>query len=193
MSHQPKFFPFSLVIASGVVAAAWSGCSPRGEPTTEAPGGDVRAEGAIVAAVAELQAKSQSSVRGTVRFVRDTDGVRVMADITGLTPGEHGFHVHEVGDCSAPDATSAGDHFNPTQQPHAGRDAERRHVGDLGNLEAGADGRARLNYVDRKISLDGPHSIVGRSVVVHAGRDDGSTQPSGGSGDRIACGEIRAE
>jgi superoxide dismutase, Cu-Zn family len=144
-------------------------------------------------AVAQLQPTQGNNVRGTVRFLDEGGKVRVIAEIAGLTPGEHGFHVHENGDCSAPDASSAGGHFNPTNQPHAARDAEARHIGDLGNLTADANGRAQLDYVDPKLTLNGPNSIVGRAVIVHAGRDDLRSQPSGDSGARVACGTIELE
>jgi len=141
-------------------------------------------------AMATLEPTQGNQVRGTVRFTSEGGGVRVVANLTGLTPGDHGFHVHENGDCSAPDASSAGGHFNPTNQPHAGRDAEERHIGDLGNLVADADGRAQLDYVDRKLTLTGANSIVGKAVIVHAGRDDLKSQPSGDAGGRVACGKI---
>src|SRR5262249_32337872 len=100
-------------------------------------------------------------------------------------------HVHQFGDCSATDASSAGAHFNPTNQPHAGPDAAARHEGDMGNVEADASGNAKLDYVDHQISLaNDAKSAIGRSVVVHAKPDDLKTQPSGDSGARIACGVI---
>jgi len=95
-------------------------------------------------AVAVLHPTAGNKVSGTVTFTEVADGVQVRAEITGLTPGNHGFHVHEFGDCSAADATSAGAHFNPTKQPHAGPDAPERHVGDMGNVEADASGKATL-------------------------------------------------
>ena len=148
--------------------------------------------GAMIA-TATIGPTQGNNVRGTVRFVQDGNGVRVIADITGLTPGEHGFHIHENADCSAPDASSAGDHFNPTKHAHAGRDAGERHMGDLGNITADANGRARLDYLDSKLKLSGEHSIVGRSVVVHAKPDDLRSQPSGDSGARVGCGAIMAK
>lgn len=144
-------------------------------------------------AVAQLTPTEGNSVRGTVRFSTEGEAVRVVAEITGLTPGDHGFHVHETGDCSAPDASSAGGHFNPTQQSHGARDASSRHVGDLGNLTADATGRAQLSYLDPMLRLSGGNSIVGRAVIVHAGRDDLTSQPSGDSGARVACGMIEME
>jgi len=107
-------------------------------------------------------------------------------------PGEHGFHVHENGDCSAPDASSAGGHFNPADHEHAGPDAERQHMGDMGNITAGEDGTARVDAEYRFLVLDpeADNSIMGKAVVVHAGADDMSSQPSGDAGARVACGVI---
>lgn len=142
-------------------------------------------------AVAVLHPTAGNKVTGSVAFMPVTDGVRVYAEITGLTPGKHGFHVHEFGDCSAADLSSAGGHFNPTAQPHAGPDAIARHEGDMGNIEADASGNARLDYVDHQISvLNDGKSVIGRSVVVHAKPDDLKSQPAGDSGARIACGVI---
>jgi superoxide dismutase, Cu-Zn family len=142
-------------------------------------------------AIAVLHPTAANKVSGTVTFTEVADGVQIHADITGLTPGNHGFHVHEFGDCSAADASSAGAHFNPTNKPHAGPDATERHVGDMGNVEADASGKATLEYVDHQISLTNDQdSVIGRSVVVHAKADDLKTQPAGDSGARIACGVI---
>ncbi len=142
-------------------------------------------------AIVVLHPTAANKVSGTATFTEVADGVQVHADITGLTPGNHGFHVHEFGDCSAADASSAGAHFNPTNKPHAGPDATARHVGDMGNVEADASGKATLEYVDHHISLtDDQTSVIGRSVVVHAKADDLKSQPAGDSGARIACGVI---
>jgi Cu-Zn family superoxide dismutase len=142
-------------------------------------------------AIAVLYPTEGNKVSGTVTFTEVADGVQVQVEITGLTPGKHGFHVHEFGDCSAVDASSAGAHFNPTDQPHAAPDAEARHVGDMGNVEADASGTAKLDYLDHNMSLaHGQESIIGRSVVVHAKEDDLKSQPTGDSGARVACGVI---
>jgi Cu-Zn family superoxide dismutase len=142
-------------------------------------------------AIALMHPTAGNKVSGTVTFTEEADGVRVRADLTGLAPGKHGFHVHEFGDCSAPDLASAGGHFNPTNKPHAGPDAAERHVGDMGNVEADASGAAKLDYVDHEISLaNDQRCIIGRSVIVHAKADDLKSQPSGDSGARIACGVI---
>jgi len=142
-------------------------------------------------AITVLHPTAGNKVSGTITFTEVADGVQVHADIAGLTPGNHGFHVHEFGDCSAADASSAGAHFNPTNNPHAGPDAAERHVGDMGNVEADASGKATLEYVDHQISLTtDERSVIGRSVIVHAKADDLKTQPAGDSGARIACGVI---
>src|SRR5215471_2833570 len=142
-------------------------------------------------AIAVLHPTGANKVSGTVTFTEVADGVQVHADITGLTPGNHGFHVHEFGDCSAADGSSAGAHFNPTSKPHAGPDDPERHVGDMGNVEADSSGKATLEYVDHQISLtNDQQSAIGRSVVVHAKADDLKSQPAGDSGARVACGVI---
>jgi len=141
--------------------------------------------------ISVLHPTAGNKVSGTVTFTPVADGVKVHAEIGGLTPGKHGFHIHEFGDCSAADASSAGAHFNPTNQPHAGPDTGARHEGDMGNIEADSSGNAKLDYVDHQISLgNDAKSAIGRSVVVHAKPDDLKTQPSGDSGARIACGVI---
>jgi superoxide dismutase, Cu-Zn family len=142
-------------------------------------------------AIAVLHPTAGNKVSGTVTFTEVADGVQVQAEITGLTPGKHGFHVHEFGDCSAADLASAGAHFNPTNKPHAGPDAPERHAGDMGNVEADASGAAKLDYVDHDISLtNDQRCVIGRSVVVHAKADDLKSQPAGDSGARIACGVV---
>ena len=141
---------------------------------------------------AELAPTEGYEARGTVYFEPVDGGVRIRAEIRGLEPGRHGFHVHEIGDCSAPDASSAGGHFNPTGSPHGGPTEAERHAGDLGNLEAGPDGVARYDRVDALIALSGPDAILGRGVVVHARADDLTSQPSGAAGPRVACGVIVA-
>jgi Cu-Zn family superoxide dismutase len=117
------------------------------------------------------------------------DQVLVEAEIKGLTPGLHGIHIHEKGDCSAPDATSAGGHFNPAGKPHGGPEGAERHAGDLGNLIADSYGTAILKVTVGGISIvkDAPNSVIGRSLIVHADPDDYKTQPTGNSGKRVAC------
>jgi superoxide dismutase, Cu-Zn family len=146
-------------------------------------------------AVAPLEARSGSSVAGNVRFSQAGAGVRAHVELAGLPPGsEHGFHVHDKGDCSAADASSAGGHFNPSGAAHGRAGGAAHHAGDLPNLTADASGKVRVDLEVAGLTLDpGPNSIVGRSVVVHRDRDDYTSQPAGNSGPRIACGVVAAK
>ncbi|MBI3770036.1 MAG: superoxide dismutase family protein [Deltaproteobacteria bacterium] len=142
-------------------------------------------------AVATLQPKSGAQVTGTVTFTQKGDRVEVVANVKNLTPGKHGIHVHEKGDCSASDASSAGGHFAPGGGQHAGPTDPKRHAGDLGNLEAGADGSATLTTTTDMLHVgSGDHDVIGRAIIIHGDPDDLATQPSGNSGGRIACGVI---
>ncbi len=137
---------------------------------------------------ADLGPASGSAVSGAV-LVRALPGggVHLDAKVSGLTPGVHGFHVHEVGDCSAADASSAKGHFNPTGKPHGS------HAGDLPDLTADASGSAVLSADVPGLTLDdSAMSIMGRAFVVHADPDDHVSQPAGNSGKRVACGVIKA-
>jgi len=146
----------------------------------------------ITKAVAVLHPTQGNNVSGTVYFSLTPKGIKVTADVMGLIPGQHGFHIHEYGDCTAPDGTSAGGHFNPENQPHAGPDQAKRHLGDLGNIEADSSGNAHYERTDIYLKFDGRDSIIGRGVIVHAGEDDLVSQPSGNAGPRIACGAVGA-
>jgi superoxide dismutase, Cu-Zn family len=141
-------------------------------------------------AIAVIMPTKGNSIHGTVSFETTAEGVHIIVDVEGLTPGKHGFHVHQYGDVSAADGMSAGGHFNPSSMPHSGPMNGMRHAGDLGNLEAGEDGHAHLDRVDMVLKLDGPASVIGRSVVVHEKEDDLKTQPAGAAGARIGFGVI---
>lgn len=148
-----------------------------------------------ITATAPLDAKSGSNVTGTVRFeevmVEGVPAVRVTVDASGVPPGVHGFHVHEKGDCSAPDATSAGGHFNPGNEPHGAPNAGAHHAGDFGNVEANPESRVNVSYIMHGVTLgSGTSSIAGKAIVLHADPDDLKTQPTGNAGGRIACGVI---
>ncbi len=152
----------------------------------------MESERTITTAVAVLHPTDGSEVHGTVTFILVADGIKIVADVEGLTPGKHGFHIHEYGDCSALDAKSAGGHFNPENMPHGAPNDMERHVGDLGNLEADAEGKAHYERIDKHISFSGSHSIIGLAVIVHDGEDDFVSQPTGNAGARVACGTIGA-
>ncbi|MDP2886887.1 MAG: superoxide dismutase family protein [Ignavibacteria bacterium] len=141
-------------------------------------------------AIAVMFPAKGKTVRGVITFTQTEKGVSVVAHLEGLTPGKHGFHVHEFGDCNAPDLTSAGGHFNPTQVAHGAPADHTRHSGDLGNIVADGKGMATLEWVDPMMQLSGPNSIIGRAVIVHTKEDDLKTQPTGNAGPREACGVI---
>ncbi len=143
----------------------------------------------ITKAVAVLIPTKDSPVQGRVTFTEHEGKVKVHAELTGLTPGKHGFHIHEYGAWSE-DGMASGGHYNPTDEPHAGHDAEKRHVGDFGNITADEKGHAVLELEDARLKFHGPTSIIGRGVVVHAKADDLKTQPSGDAGGRLAVGVI---
>ena len=144
----------------------------------------------IKKAFAVVQAKSGSEVVGAVDFIVVEDGLRIVANIGGLKPGKHGFHIHEHGDCSAHDGSTAGGHFNPFGKKHGGPNSVERHEGDLGNLEADQYGFAYYDEVFEGLKLNGEYSIIGKSVVIHEGEDDLKSDPTGNSGSRIGCGAI---
>lgn len=148
-----------------------------------------------VGARAEIEPTEGNRVNGVIRFTEQGDAVRIDGKLTGLDPGAHGFHVHEEGDCSAPDAKSAGDHFAPEDNPHGSpRDLPgAHHAGDLGNLVAGEDGIAEVVAEDAELQLRGPDSLIGKAIIVHAGQDDFESQPSGDAGARVGCGVIRED
>jgi Cu-Zn family superoxide dismutase len=177
---------FSLFVATALV---FTSCAQQ-EQTEEMEAHTHEHEAAFDQAVVVLHPTEGNSASGTVTFTKVENGIRIEADVTGLGEGMHGFHIHEYGDCTAPDGTSAGGHFNPEGAPHAGPDDDPRHVGDLGNLEADADGNATYTRVDEHLSFSGDHSIIGRAVIVHAGEDDLESQPTGAAGPRVACGVI---
>ncbi|UCF69472.1 MAG: superoxide dismutase family protein [Acidobacteriota bacterium] len=183
------------ILAMVLAMLLLSGCGGSRQEQ-ESPAGTAAAPppAPVKVAIAELTALGESGVRGRVVFTEQAGKLRVEADVTGLSPGEHGFHVHEFGDCSAPDGTSAGPHFNPQDMPHAGPDSPEAHAGDLGNITADANGRGVLTLSTDRITLDsGPNSVLGRGVIVHASQDDLMTQPTGAAGARLACGVIKLQ
>jgi len=143
-------------------------------------------------ATATIAPTAGNTAKGTVTFTQKGDKVTVAAHISGLAPGGHGFHVHEKGDCSAPDGSSAGGHFNPTGKPHGAPDAGEHHAGDMPMLQADGSGNANLTAELTGVTIGGGATdILGKSVVVHKDVDDYKTQPAGNSGARIGCGVIQ--
>ena len=158
---------------------------PAAPDTGDAPPSD--------SAVVTLQPTSGSKVSGLIDLMKHDGGVHLSGRIAGLTPGaQHGFHVHETGDCSAPDASGAGGHFNPSGDAHGAHDAASHHAGDLPSLTANAQGEADVDVMANglEIGTGGPRDVIGRALIVHQNPDDLRTQPDGAAGPRIGCGVI---
>jgi Cu-Zn family superoxide dismutase len=175
MLYASRRSPPVLAAAALAALGLW-GCASTPAPPT---------------AVAMLNPTSGHQANGMVRFAQEGDRVVVRARVAGLTPNhEHGFHVHEKGDCSAPDASSAGEHLNPDGSPHGPQHAAH-HAGDLPSLKADATGVADASFEVKGTLLGtGAADLIGKALVVHADPDDYRSQPSGSAGKRIACGVI---
>ena len=175
-----------------ILALAAAGCSapaPEAAPAAEAP---------VDVATVTLEARAGSKLTGGGVFSRLHDGrIRLVIEVENVDPGLHAAHIHEHGDCSDPKAASAGGHWNPTSKPHGkwGQADGAFHLGDLGNFEVGPDGTGRIEIVTDLWAVGGgaANDVVGRSIIVHAKRDDFTTQPTGDAGDRIGCGPIVAK
>jgi Cu-Zn family superoxide dismutase len=173
-----------LVLVAGLTlgAMAHAADAPPATPTGDA----------VTHAVAALAPTQGQQAAGAVHFRREGAGVRVTGALSGLAPNsKHGFHVHEFGDCSAPDGASAGGHFAPEAHPHGAPDPAAHHAGDLGNIEADGAGKATIDMLVPGLTLaSGSRPLLGRGVIVHAQPDDLTTQPTGNAGARLACGVI---
>jgi len=172
----------STLLAALASTAALGGCGMFGHMHGHGHGPGARAT---------LEATRGNSATGTVMFHQQADGVFLHARVSGLKPGqEHGFHIHEKGDCSSGDGMSTGGHFNPGAKPHGPQDADH-HAGDLPALKADANGQADLRVLVRGLTIgSGAADIVGKGLIVHAQPDDYKTQPTGNAGARIACAVI---
>jgi Cu-Zn family superoxide dismutase len=166
-------------ILAVAVAAVIAGCATVG--------------GGAPGAASQLSATKGNTASGSVTFTQRGDKVVIAARLSGLKPNaEHGFHVHEKGDCSSGDGMSAGGHFNPRAKAHAHYGSGERHAGDMPNIRTDAGGNASYSFeTDLFTVTDGPASVIGRAVVIHRDPDDYKSQPAGNSGPRIACGVVQ--
>jgi Cu-Zn family superoxide dismutase len=174
------------ILITALAAALAAGCASMGTGT-----GAGRSDGER--AVAALEATKGNSTTGTVTFTQQGGKVLVNAQVTGLKPNaEHGFHVHEKGDCSSGDGMSTGGHFNPGGKPHGhGGAAPEHHAGDMPNLKADANGKASVTFSLATITVgSGATDVIGRGLIVHRDADDYKTQPTGNAGPRLACAVI---
>lgn len=185
--------PMACALTALTVCAALTGCGAAEKPAP--PPGESAPAAAAPAPTAEavLESRSGSDVAGTATFTEMDGVVAMVVEATGLTPGEHAIHLHEVGDCSAPDAMSAGGHWNPTGEEHGQWGHDPFHRGDIGNLVADDRGVARLTFESEVWTIGGDPGtdVVGRAVILHASADDFTTQPTGNAGGRVACGVVR--
>ncbi len=171
------------------MAIVLNGCQTTGSMSNY--GNDLDGQ---VFAKADLMARSNSTARGVAWFAKRGDDIAVTVKVDHVSPGKHGIHLHENGDCSAPDASSAGDHFNPAKLTHGHPDPQHYHMGDLGNITVDESGHGVLHLIiPAKEFNQHFHDwsiIVGRSVILHQDADDLTSQPAGNSGTRIACGVV---
>jgi superoxide dismutase, Cu-Zn family len=192
-SARPAQAPLRVAVAEPTAASvpAPAADAPVQQPLSKAP---PASPVATLAATAELQPTDGNTARGTVEFYLAQPTMALNVQLEGLEPGNHGFHVHENGDCSGAKASAAGSHLNPNGTPHGDpKDAEQRHhAGDLGNVRAEDGGAVKQWVRSDELQLQGPAGIVGKAIVVHAKDDDLKSQPGGESGDPVACGVIRA-
>jgi superoxide dismutase, Cu-Zn family len=187
-----------LALALAVTACSRDDVAPSEQREAQAPSEAVP-EAAPAApardATVQLASTQGNTASGSLQLVQSPEGVRVSGTIQGLKPnGEFGFHFHEKGDCSAPDASSAGAHFNPAQKAHGNPAEGEHHVGDMLNVKSNAEGVAQVEATAAEATIGSgePTDVLGKAVVVHENPDDYKTQPSGNSGKRIACGVIAA-
>jgi len=186
MQMQPRRYMPVLASTLALTLAGCAGTAPMAKPAASATS-------TAHQAVANLASASGSLVSGTLTLVPMGNGVHVTGRIGGLSPGsQHGFHIHEKGDCSAADASGAGGHFNPTGQPHGRAMQGVHHAGDSDNVLANGSGVANIDTHVMGVSLGGgaANDIAGRAIVVHAAADDYTSQPAGNAGARVACGVI---
>lgn len=186
MAPRSLLCALAAALAAGCATTATTPSAPATVPAATAP---------ARSAVVNLAPASGSLASGKLMLMPMGGGVHLTGEIGGLTRNAtHAIHVHEKGDCSAADASSAGGHFNPTGQPHGRPDAGPHHAGDMPNIAADANGVARVNLHVQGLSLGGAAAtdIAGRAVVVHAQADDYASQPAGNAGARIACGVVAA-
>jgi Cu-Zn family superoxide dismutase len=180
-----------MAVATAVFLTA-CGTSPAPKPTPASA--TPAAVSTAKQAVANLAAASGSLVSGKITATPMGDGVHLTGTVGGLAPNSsHGFHVHEKGDCSAADASSAGPHFNPAATAHGKAETGTHHAGDMDNVVANADGVVAVNVHVKGVTLGGgaANDIAGRALVVHAAPDDYTSQPAGNAGARVACGVIK--
>lgn len=199
MLFQPSFIRPLLVATAALALSACTGGNGDSEANEAAPNeaaanafvpNETGGEAGAVAVLANAEAQPV----GEARFFQEDDGIRVELSASGLTPGEHGAHIHMTGRCDPPDFKSAGGHWNPAEKQHGLENPRGAHFGDMPNIEVGADGTGTLGYTIAGATLEGGDNPLfdadGAAMVIHAGPDDMKSDPAGNAGGRIACGVI---
>lgn len=143
-------------------------------------------------AVSDLHSSTNEKLTGLMKVKDEGENLKIEIEVLGLKPSsKHGIHIHENGICEGPYYKTSGDHFNPYKHAHGKPESKLRHIGDMGNIDTDANGAGKKVIILPKEKMDDLNLIIGKSVLLHAGADDLKTQPSGNSGDRIACGLIK--
>lgn len=178
-----------LVLSLGLLMLASTGCE------SEYASAQAAAESKSPAVRTSI-INAEGKTIGGATFTQEPEGVRIRMEVTGISPGIHGFHFHETGKCDTPDFASAGAHFNPLGKKHGLLSMEGPHAGDLPNIVAAADGSAKVDWLAHGLTLmqGKPNSLRkegGSAIMIHEKQDDGMTDPAGNSGARVACGVIR--
>jgi Cu-Zn family superoxide dismutase len=181
MTKKVVLWGMSLVVVSGLVSVA---CA---EAKTKAVAKSNMAE-------AKIEPKSGSTATGEATFEQKGGKVTLNLSLEKTSPGTHAVHIHDKGDCSSPDGKSAGEHWNPTSEPHGKWGVDGFHLGDIGNVQVGPDGKGTLTLTTDKWNIGGggPNDVVGHAIIVHGGVDDFKSQPAGNAGPRVGCGVIEA-
>lgn len=177
-----KFLILSVVILSS--------CAKMQTKTETTPVAETQSS--VTKAVSDLHSVKFKSLKGMITIEELEKELKITADVSGLRPNSKlGFHIHENGVCEGPEYKTAGEHFNPHNQKHGRPEGKTRHMGDMGNLETNAEGVAKKVILLPKMQPHDMKELIGKSILIHAKKDDLKSQPSGNSGERVACGLIK--
>jgi len=194
---QTKVAATGVALAFALACVGGAYADKKTKPTAEdkKDNKEELGHGGKTVAKADIEAKSGSKLKGKATFTAgDKGAITVRIEVSDVAPGEHAVHIHDKGDCSSPDGKSAGDHWNPTHMEHGkwGAPGDHHHLGDIGNITVGPDGKGTITLDTTKWTAGGGgvNDVIGHAIVVHGGVDDFKSQPAGNAGPRIGCGVI---